>query len=191
MPERVQLSRAKGWRMPMVRGDVAIIPLTRGMEAVIDVVDLPLVADHQWFADRVRDTDLYYAARMTVADGTRRIARMHNVITSGGPVDHRDGDGLNNRRANLRPYAGGSNQANARRPISNTSGYKGVVRTRNGRPWAAQIHVDREHIYLGRFDDPESAARAYDAAALQHFGEFARLNFSIHPEKGATHDQDR
>jgi len=163
-----------------VDGDVAYVPLTRGLCAVIDAADVQLVSGNRWYADRVRKTGLFYASRIRRISGVRRTIRMHNVIMGEceGLIDHRDGDGLNNRRSNLRRCERpGLNQANRRRPPTNTSGFKGVVRTRNGKPWAAQIHVSGKNIYLGRFDSAHAAATAYDAAALKHFGEFASLNF--------------
>lgn len=97
---------------------------------------------------------------------------MHTFLTGWDFVDHRNGDGLDNRRANLRPATAAQNAANQQLSIANTTGYKGVSLYRNGRFRAS---IQRRH--LGYFDTAADAARAYDAAALDLFGDFAHLNF--------------
>lgn len=92
-------------------------------------------------------------------------------------VDHVNGDGLDNRRANLRVASHTENHRNQRPSRNTSSRYKGVARTRTGRPWESYIRVDRKLIRLGRFDDETEAARAYDRAARRYFGAFARPNF--------------
>jgi hypothetical protein len=92
-------------------------------------------------------------------------------------VDHRDGNGLNNCRLNLRLATNRQNVRNNRGRKRRLGPYKGVHPSgRPLKPWAAKITVDGKTVNLGRFTEPEQAARAYDAAARKHFGEFARLN---------------
>ena len=92
-------------------------------------------------------------------------------------IDHINGDGLDNRLVNLRPVTSHQNHAN-RHKIWGVSRYKGVNRSASKRnPWRAEIQVKGRSIYLGVFPSQEAAARAYDAAAREHFGEFARTNF--------------
>ena len=101
---------------------------------------------------------------------------MHNQVM-GFPkefVDHRDHDGLNNQKSNLRKCTQSENQANSRRRIDNGSGFKGVCRFRN--KWQAQISVDGKLKYLGLYQVPELAAIAYDSAAVEHYGQFALTN---------------
>ena len=100
---------------------------------------------------------------------------MHSLITGFAEVDHWDGDGLNNRRSNLREVTHAQNMGNARKQYGCSSQYKGVYW--GGKKWQAQIGVNHGTRYLGRFVNEEDAARAYDAAALEAWGEFARLNF--------------
>jgi hypothetical protein len=103
---------------------------------------------------------------------------MHRLILrvdANTQVDHRDGNGLNNTRGNLRPATHAQNQHNSRLRKDNQSGFKGVHR--QGNRWVARIRVDGEQKHLGSFRTPEEAARAYDAAALRLRGEYARLNF--------------
>ena len=101
---------------------------------------------------------------------------MHRVITGYPLVDHINGDGLDNRRANLRAATATQNNQN-RRPSLSRSGFKGVTKSSKSNGWYARIRVNGKLIHLGCYPDPTSAARAYDAAALEHFGEFAWPNF--------------
>lgn len=90
-------------------------------------------------------------------------------------VDHKDGDGLNNRRHNLRGCTRRDNSANSRKRQHTSSRFKGV--SYNSGKWLATIGYDRKTHYLGRYDTEEDAAMAYDRAALRHFGTFAKVNF--------------
>ena len=101
---------------------------------------------------------------------------MHTLIAGVKGPDHVNSNGLDNRRINLREASQAQNCANQRLHSNNTSGYKGVSRERAERRWKARICVKGRHIFLGRFDDPVEAARAYNEAALEYFGEFAWLN---------------
>ena len=91
-------------------------------------------------------------------------------------LDHINRDGLDNRLYNLRLATRAQNGINRGKQRNNTSGYKGVIRNRQGN-WFAQIKKDRRAVYLGIFPDRVSAAKAYDAKAREMFGVFATLNF--------------
>ena len=109
---------------------------------------------------------------------------MHRVITNapkGMTVDHKDGNRLNNQRDNLRICTLRQNLQNRRvqqgSKNPNKTGLKGTYQTKNGH-WFSAISIGtRRNKYLGRFSSAEAAARAYDAAALHYYGDFARLNF--------------
>jgi hypothetical protein len=90
-------------------------------------------------------------------------------------IDHRDGDGLNNRWANLRVATSAQNKRNSRRQCNNTSGFKGVSVNKCGDRFRAQIGVRGRNKHIGYFDTAEAAHAAYVAAAEKHFGEFARF----------------
>ena len=104
---------------------------------------------------------------------------MHREILGLKPedpdVDHWDGDGLNNRRGNLRPCTKAQNCCNRGVSKNNLSGYKGV--RRSGTKWTARIRFKRKLKYLGIFPTAHDAASAYDDAAIELFGEFAWTNF--------------
>lgn len=113
--------------------------------------------------------------------------RMHRAIIdapNGMVVDHINGDSLDNRRSNLRLATSQENNRNAKKAAGKmrvmSSQYKGLSRVKDGlrsKKWRAMLAIDRKRIHLGHFNTEEEAARAYDAAAKEHFGEFARLNF--------------
>lgn len=89
-------------------------------------------------------------------------------------IDHRDNDRSNNKWLNLRPADNAQNQANAKRPKNNTSGFKGVFWNKQRQKWAAKINPDRRQVHLGFFADPKEAHAAYCRGAEKFFGEFAR-----------------
>jgi hypothetical protein len=112
------------------------------------------------------------------------IVLMHRLILEldgqnidGLEVDHDNGNRLDNRRENLRPATKSQNMSNRGPFLNNKSGFKGVCWHKRRQKWIAQIHVSGKRTHLGYFDDPIAAARAYDAAALELHGAFARLNF--------------
>jgi hypothetical protein len=166
-------------RAPLIFGDVALVPLTRGQWAVIDVYDLDAISAWYWYAVRTGPNATWYARRGSGGRGDR--VKLHNAIMGPGLFDHIDGDGLNNRRANLRPASIRQNVHNSRMPTTNKSGFKGVFKPKGRQRWDARIQPTvrgkNRTIYLGSFLDKEDAARAYDDAARKIFGEFARLNF--------------
>jgi hypothetical protein len=159
-------------------GTVIEIPLGGGIVALIDVGDAAIVtAAGPWHA-KPHGCTTYAQRNMRRADGAWTTQTLHRLLTGWSYVDHKNGDGLDNRRENLRQATHGENVANARRRADNTSGYKGVHKnSRRGRPWKAGIRADGRMRHLGYYDSPIDAARAYDIAAREVFGEFARLNF--------------
>jgi hypothetical protein len=97
-------------------------------------------------------------------------------------VDHRNHDGLDNRRENLRPCTNQQNQHNQRKRAGCTSRYKGVHWDFRNGSWRAAIKAEGRTIHLGRFQDEDDAARAYDDAARRLFGEFALTNSDMEIE---------
>ncbi len=161
-------------RQIRIEGSIAYVPLTQGYEAVIDAADVPLVAGFNWQAQIANNS--VYAIRTARQGGKRRDVLMHRYICAtadGEKVDHRDGNGLNNCRANLRPATVAQNNRNRRRSSANTSGFKGVSLSKKAGKWRAVIEVQGRQESLGYFASPEAAHAAYVAAAQRHYGEFA------------------
>lgn len=92
-------------------------------------------------------------------------------------MDHINGKRDDNRIQNLRLVSRSQNQCNRRRQVNNKSGYKGVYWDIHKKKWAVQIAVKGKSKAIGRFDSVLEAAQAYDVAAQQIHGEFARVNF--------------
>ena len=154
-------------------GHFVMIPLTHGKFAIVDEADAELVLNGKpWRATRPR-TLTWYAQRRTLQGVT---VSMHSLITGYPMVDHVNRNGLDNRRINLRPATLSQNSANRALFRNNTSGYKGVYWDRPQRKWMAVIMANGRRKRLGVFDDPVEAARAYNHAAAEAFGEYAWLN---------------
>jgi hypothetical protein len=153
------------------------IELTRGFVTVVDDEDFKQLSFFKWYA--LKGAKGVYAARRNVPGELPTIILMHRLLLNapdGVEVDHIDNDSLNNTRANLRFATKSQNGASTRRfddtgQVKRTRGI-GFYRGK----WTASIKVNGKSIYLGRYETEEAAKNAYDAAALKHFGEFARLN---------------
>jgi len=152
------------------------IPLTQGHKALVDVDDYAAVIGTRW---SVRPNgDRLYAQCASLSAAARKTTKsLHRVLTGWPLVDHINGDGLDNRRINLRPATPTQNNANSRVRPRTASGFKGVTWNERSRKWAARAHCGGHVYYLGLFVDPADAARAYDSKARELFGNFARLNF--------------
>jgi len=160
-----------------VSGNLALVTLTQGKVAIIDSADVTVVASYRWHA-RVDSKRPHVWYALTLRDG--RTVSMHRLLL-GAPaelkVDHKDGDGLNNRRYNIRLATDAQNCFNRATDRGTASGFKGVTFHKKTKKWAARINKQGIGYNLGLFQATEDAARAYDAKARELFGEFARPNF--------------
>lgn len=153
----------------------AQIPLSgrkgKGQYALIDDEDLSAISAHSW-----RKTHRGYIA----AHINNKMIYLHRFIMGDPPAglvtDHIDGDKSNNQRANLRFVTMQQNAQNSARQRDSSSRFKGVHWVTKRRLWKATITVDKVRITLGFFVSDVDAALAYNAAATQHHGEYARLN---------------
>lgn len=152
------------------------IPLTQGFEALIDDSDHAQVSQFNWHAARRRGR-VYAACRM--GPGGSGIVFLHRFLIPGVPqVDHRDGNGLDNRRGNIRAATNQENQRGHRRNSKVASSiYRGVSWYPRYLKWRARVTVDNREVSLGYFSAEKDAAQAYDDAARKYFGEFASPNF--------------
>lgn len=156
-----------------------LIKLSQGRYAKVDPQDYYRLNEQNWFAAESRGR--LYATGHTSGKGgiKRRTIKMHKLILNapkGLEIDHRNGDGLDNRRSNLRL---GTHQQNTHNKISKKgrSKYKGVSFKKQTGKWGASIGVNYKRTHLGYFEKEVDAAIAYDKAAYQMMGEYARLNF--------------
>jgi hypothetical protein len=154
------------------------IELTNGFYAEVSDKDYQLVRGHKWYADKI--SKVVYAKRNIAIDGRLKKIYMHRVILglkAGDPsVDHRDGNGLNNMRSNLRIDPHRQNTQNVEKQVNNTSGYKGVSWRKDTKKWHAYIKVKGKRFNLGYHATVVEAAQAYNEAAKKYHGPFARLN---------------
>jgi hypothetical protein len=163
-----------------VHGDIAIVPLSLGYSAVIDASDVQLVAGSNWYAKRGRNT-IYAIRAVYVGDQKSTSEHLHRIILGaqqGVQVDHIDGDGLNNRRANLRAVSASENAMNQRLRKNNTSGHRGVSYCAARNKWIAQIQAFNNYYHLGKFETKEEAIIAYMRASAElheEFGEASRV----------------
>jgi HNH endonuclease len=150
------------------------VPLTRGKVAIIDAEDAEAVLPFKWCA-----RGPYAMSNL----GNKCLVYLHRFLLSAPPgfeVDHIDGNGLNNRRSNLRLATRGQNRQNSRIRSNNVSGYQGVSWNSGRGMWRADIRLNGRAKFLGHFQMKEQAAIAYNDAARILFGEFAHLNHLVH-----------
>ncbi len=153
------------------------IPLTRGMEALVDDEDFDRLNQFKWYAMNAKGRQ--YAARHTRGVFPRGTVLMHREIAGtpdGSETDHINGNGLYNLKSNLRSCSRTENNRNKGCSKRSKSGIKGVHFKKNARTWIAQISVNSKRIHLGCFKCPLLAAIAYDEAALKYHRSFAYLN---------------
>ena len=152
------------------------IPLSKGQFATVDDEWFDYLSQWKWHINAYG-----YAVRKEGPRLRQRTILMHRVIMAapkGLQVDHKDNNPLNNQLANLRLATNAENNRNKPARPGGSSQYKGVSWEPRTRMWVAQIAVNGRKTQLGRFFSEVNAAKAYDEAARQYFGEFAVLNFS-------------
>ena len=147
------------------------IPLTQGKVALVDDEDYDELIKHRWCASK--HGSRWYA--LTAIN--HHLVYLHRfILPNKHEIDHINGDGLDNRKVNLRSCNRSQNNANRHKTIPHSSQFKGVTWDRQYLKWAAQISKGEKHIMIGRFASEMEAAQAYDDKAKKLFGEFARLN---------------
>lgn len=155
------------------------IKLTKGQNAIVDDVDFEWLNQWKWYANKGCNT--FYAQRKLRINKKCITVIMHREILGlkygdGKCVDHIDGNGLYNKRSNLRICTNSQNQHNQKVRISGTSQFKGVTWNKGSRKWQSLIRYNGKKIHLGLFSNEIEAAKAYNKKALELFGEFALLN---------------
>lgn len=150
----------------IIVGDIFAEVFIGAVSFLIDSEDAELVGQYLWYLDSLG----YPATHIQWKN-----IRIHNFILGSIGVDHKNRSKLDNRKHNLRICTQQQNSYNQRIPLNNTSGYKGV--TRKGNKWVSQIMHNRKNIYLGIYESPTDAAKAYDKKATELFGDFSCPNF--------------
>lgn len=149
--------------------EVVRIPLSQGYEAIIDAADLPLVEGRKWHASKTPIGRVY--ARHSVSHRGGEL--MHRTITGaaiGVEVDHLDGDGLNNRRSNLRVCTKSENLRNRAGASKNSkTGVLNVAPYKSDR-YAVRLKVGNRSLWFGCFSDLREAAVAAYEARLRCYG---------------------
>jgi len=160
-----------------------LLPLTQDKFAIVDPQDYEQLSQYKWYAKKGYST--YYAGRGVRVYEDGRYVRvkqklMHRLITNapaGMIVDHRNHNGLDNRRENMRVCTREQNSHNQRPYRGSSCGYKGVTLHKRDGVFEVNIRYKGKLNYIGRFKDADDAAKAYDKKAVELFGEFAYLNF--------------
>jgi len=150
------------------------ISLSRGKSSIIDDEDFPKICGHAWMANTNNGSNWYAVAKI---DG--KMVKMHHIIMGrhDEDFDHKDGDGLNNRKINLRPCTSAQNGWNRRKIKKKSSKFKGVHYCRRDKCFRSYIVFHGKKIFAGCFKDETEAAKSYDKKARELYGEFCRTNF--------------
>lgn len=148
--------------------------------ALVDDEDYEEVSKYRWFVLREKGHTNYAGTKVGYGRRGSKTLRMHKLIMGTDPdgreIDHRNRDGLDNQRANLRWATKSQQRWNQAVRRDSKSGFKGV-HLLHGRYWAATIRHEGKPYHLGYFPTAEAAAHAYDTRARELHGEFAYQNF--------------
>lgn len=154
-----------------------IIVTSNHHRAIVDDADFRRFGHLKWRAMKPKNGRMYVVRR----SGAKEMYYLHrcimNVTDSKIDVDHKDRNGLNCRKQNLRLCTRSLNNANSIKQKNTTSQFKGVSWFKPAKMWRAYIGYGGKRFWLGYFHDEKQAARTYDAAAKKYFGDFARLNY--------------
>ena len=153
------------------------IKLTQGKHAIVDDCNYDWLSQWKWYALRHRNT--YYAVRHSSVNHDETIwmhrAILGLIINDGKKSDHKNGNGLDNRRHNLRVCTNAQNRYNTH-AVRGISKHKGVYWHKQCEKWCARTRFMGQNVYIGLYKDEDDAGKAYNAKAIELFGEFACIN---------------
>lgn len=164
--------------MATIKGNLADgkpMQLSKGKYAIVDADDFEWLNQWKWTCF----SNTRYAARRFQKNNKATYVYMHRLImnvSNNNQVDHINGDGLDNRRCNLRIVTIAQNHYNHKLLSNNKSGFNGVSWDKRLNKWVTCISVNNKTIHLGQYNNKIEAALAYNKAAKEYFGEYARLN---------------
>ncbi len=155
-----------------------------GLVTIIDEEDYKELVKYKWYPVVDPKNNTIYVSTTQDNHKTiimhRFIMQLHGNNIKNKMIDHEDHNGLNNQKENLRICTRSKNLQNSKKPKDAfTSKYKGVDFRKDRNKYRALIMLDKKKYFIGHFDNEEDAAKAYDSKAIELFGEFAYLNFSI------------
>lgn len=154
------------------------IPLTRNFEALIDKQDFEIVRQYKWHTHESHKGYFYAVTNIRLSCGKRAILKMHRLLLGlhdrNVKVDHKDGNGLNNKRSNIRICTQGQNVLNTSVQKNNTTGLKGVSFSKKRNVYVARLMFNGEYKLCKQFKTAEEAYKAYCEAARKFHGEFAK-----------------
>ena len=156
-----------------------IIPLTQGKRVIVDNEDHLFLNQYKWYAKKGYRT--YYAARSTRKSKPFTIW-MHRVIMNtkhDQEIDHINGNGLDNRKVNLRICNRQQNMQNSRKRGKFSSLHKGVSWNPTSKRWAATIGYNYKLLFISNHKTEKEAAKAYNKKAQKLYGKFACANKEI------------
>lgn len=158
------------------------IKLTQNKYVFVDNEDYNELIKYKWNARKSnKGSDIWYAWRgihHRKIMPQQELISMHSQVLNfpKNYIDHINGNGLDNRKQNLRSCTFSQNIWNQKIRKNNTSGFKGVSWDKYNKKWRSRIGFNYKYILIGYFDDPINAANAYNKKAKELFGKFARLN---------------
>lgn len=158
---------------------VKTIKLTKNKETLVDDEDFEMLNKFKWYADKAYGT--YYAARYIRSTTSKKgwtSLRMHRAImgkNKGKEIDHIDGDGLNNKKSNLRVCSHAENMKNRGKQKDNSTGFKGVWYNKRNNKYIAEITVNGKKTWLGQKTTAEEAYKLYAIGCIKYHKEYAKL----------------
>lgn len=139
-------------------------------EILFDSDDLERVSKHTWIVSKHKNKEMYAVSKIG-----KRVMRMHNFILGQINIDHKNCNGIDNRKSNLRLSTTSQNNCNKAK-VKSATGFKGVYKLKNSPKFWAYVSFNGKRYGGGTFDKAEDAAKKYNELALIHHGNFAKLN---------------
>lgn len=146
--------------------------------AQVDDADFEILNRFKWYLKVCTKGNIYCRAPI-YKNGKRINILMHRFLLDcsiGEIIDHKDGNGMNNQRSNIRRCTHQQNAQNYRTPLTNKSGFKGVSFYKPTGKYVVYVKSNKKNLNVGYFTDLITAAHAYNEAAKKYYGEFANLN---------------